>query len=283
MKTETSKPEMTYEALSKTAYNLKEKRLEMGLLTDRIALVTGASRGLGVITAEVLACRGARVAVSARTVSDLEQLAVRIRKGGRQALVVPCDVMDANQVEQMVARIVKEWGRLDILVNNAGIGTPMMPVEETSSEEWDQTMAVNLKSAFFCVRSAAPIMKRQGYGRIVNMSSFSGRNYSRFLGSPYAAAKAAILGFTRQMAVELGPYGICVNAVAPNFTLTEERAKPRWKTLTEEERQSIVLGIPLRRLALPEEVATVVAFLASDDASYVTGVCVDVNGGSYMR
>jgi 3-oxoacyl-[acyl-carrier protein] reductase len=124
-------------------------------------------------------------------------------------------------------------------------------------------------------------MKRQGYGRIVNMSSFSGRNYSRFLGSPYAAAKAAILGFTRQMAVELGPYGICVNAVAPNFTLNE-RAKAKWRTLTDEERQHIISGIPLRRLAIPEEIAAAIAFLASDDASYVTGVCVDVNGGSYM-
>jgi 3-oxoacyl-[acyl-carrier protein] reductase len=177
--------------------------------------------------------------------------------------------------------VIEELGRLDILVNNAGLGTPTMPVEEIAPEDWDRTLALNLKSAFLCVRAAAPVMKRQGYGRIVNVSSFAGRNYSRISGPQYGAAKAGLQGFTKHMAVELGPYGICVNAVAPSITLTD-RVKAKWEGRSEEERRTILSGIPLRRLAQPEEVATVIAFLASDDASYVNGVCIDVNGGSYM-
>jgi 3-oxoacyl-[acyl-carrier protein] reductase len=124
-------------------------------------------------------------------------------------------------------------------------------------------------------------MKNQRYGRIVNVSSFAGRSYGRLSGPHYGAAKAGLQGFTKHMAVELGPFGICTNAVAPSIVLTE-RVKKRWEARTEEDRNHVLDGIPLRRLAQPEEVATVIAFLASDEASYVNGVCVDINGGSYM-
>jgi len=250
-------------------------------LKDRVALVTGASRGIGAATAEVLARRGARVAVSARTTSDLDQVAAQIRGGGGQALVVPCDVLDGGQVEAAVRRVVDEWGRLDILVNNAGMGTPTVPVETILPEDWDHTVALNLKSAFLAIRAAVPVMKRQQYGRIVNVSSFAGRNFSRISGPQYSAAKAGIIGLTKHMAVELGPFGIGVNSVAPSIVLTA-RVKGKWEARTAEEQQRILAGIPLRRLAQPEEVATVIAFLASDDASYVNGVCLDINGGSYM-
>jgi 3-oxoacyl-[acyl-carrier protein] reductase len=250
-------------------------------LKERVALVTGASRGIGAATAEVLARRGAQVAVSARTVPDLEQVANRIRSAGGLALVVPCDVLDHTQVEAAIDAIVKHWGRLDILVNNAGLGTPTMPVETIPPADWDQTVALNLKTAFLCIRAAAPVMKRQGYGRIVNVSSFAGRNFSRISGPHYSAAKAGIIGLTKHMAVELGPFGIGVNSVAPSVVLTA-RVKAKWEARPEDERQRILAGIPLRRLAQPEEVATVIAFLASDDAGYVNGVCIDVNGGSYM-
>ncbi len=250
-------------------------------LKDRVALVTGASRGIGAATAEVLARRGARVAVSARTTSDLDQVAAKIRGGGGQALVVPCDVLDGGQVEAAVRRVVDEWGRLDILVNNAGMGTPTVPVETILPEDWDHTVALNLKSAFLAIRAAVPVMKRQQYGRIVNVSSFAGRTFSRISGPQYSAAKAGIIGLTKHMAVELGPFGIGVNSVAPSIVLTA-RVKGKWEARTAEEQQRILAGIPLRRLAQPEEVATVIAFLASDDASYVNGVCLDINGGSYM-
>jgi len=250
-------------------------------MKGRVALVTGGSYGLGEATATLLASRGALVALSARSVSDLERVAKKIRADGGHALVVPCDVRDAVQVEQMVARAIEEWGRLDVLINNAGLGTPNVPVEKTSLEEWDSTLDFNLKSAFLCTRATVPIMKKQAYGRIVNVSSFAGRNFSRFLGSPYSAAKAGMIGFTRHMAMELGPYGICVNVIAPTLILTK-RAKVMWEALSEEERQNIISRIPLRRLAKVEEVAATIAFLASDDASYLNGVCLDVNGGSYM-
>jgi len=250
-------------------------------LKGRIALVTGASRGIGACTGEFFASRGARVAVSARTVSDLENLVDRIAGNGGEALAIPCDVTDQTQVEKMVQTVVQKWGRLDILVNNAGMGTPIMPVEEIPPQDWDHTLALNLKSAFLCVRAAAPVMKNQKYGRIVNVSSFAGRNYGRLSGPHYGAAKAGLQGFTKHMAVELGPFGICTNAVAPSIVLTE-RVKKRWEARTEEDRTNVLAGIPLRRLAQPEEIATVIAFLASDDASYVNGVCIDINGGSYM-
>jgi len=196
-------------------------------LKDRVALVTGASRGIGAATAEVLARRGARVAVSARTTSDLDQVAAQIRGGGGQALVVPCDVLDGGQVEAAVRRVVDEWGRLDILVNNAGMGTPTVPVETILPEDWDHTVALNLKSAFLAIRAAVPVMKRQQYGRIVNVSSFAGRNFSRISGPQYSAAKAGIIGLTKHMAVELGPFGIGVNSVAPSIVLTA-RVKGKW-------------------------------------------------------
>jgi 3-oxoacyl-[acyl-carrier protein] reductase len=246
-----------------------------------MALVTGASHGIGAATAQVLASRGAHVAVSARTVSDLEHLVTKIRKAGGQGLVVPCDVMEAEQIEHMVAKVVDEWGRLDILVNNAGKGSPGIPVERISPEEWDHSMILNLKSAFLCIRAVAPVMKRQGYGRIVNVSSRAGRNYGRMTAPQYGAAKAGMIGLTRHMAVELGPFGICVNAVAPGLVMSE-RVKAQFEVLNEEGRRKITMNVPLHRLAEPEEIATAIAFLASDDASYVNGVSLDVNGGAYM-
>lgn len=247
----------------------------------RVALVTGGSRGIGAATAKILAYRGARVAVSARTVSELEQVVMEIRKEGGQGLSVQCDVTNDEQVKYMIKRVVEEWGRLDILINNAGTGAPERSVEETSSEDWDQSIIINLKSAFLCVRASAPIMKKQGYGRIVNISSHAGRNFGRQSGLQYGAAKAGLIGFTRNLAVQLGPHGICVNAIAPGMVLTK-RVKDRLETVSKEEIQNLISSNPLRRLAQPEEMATVIAFLASDDASYVNGVCLDVNGGSYM-
>jgi len=251
------------------------------ILENKIALVTGASRGIGAATAQILAKRGAKVALAARTVSDLEAVAATIRQNGGEALVVSGSVLDVNQIGNLVKKVIENWKRIDILVNNAGLGTPVSPVEEIREEDWDQTIALNLKSAFLVTRAVVPFMKKQKYGRIVNVSSYAGRNYSLISGPQYTSAKAGLLGFTKHMAAELGPFGICVNAVAPSIVLTA-RVQAKWAARAEEEQRRILERIPLRRLAQPEEVATVIAFLASDDASYVNGVCIDVNGGSYM-
>ena len=251
------------------------------LLKGRVALVTGASRGIGAATAEVMTKRGARVCISARSIPDLERLATRIGGGRDEVLVVPCDVTDVKEIERMVNAVVAHWGRLDILVNNAGLGTPPMTIEDVTPEDWDRTVSLNMKSAYLCIRSVSPIMKKQAYGRIVNVSSIGGRDYSRLSGAQYTSAKAGLLGLTRHLAVELGTYGICVNAVAPGIVLSE-RIRGKWEARTPEDRGKILSNIPLRRLAEPEEIATVIAFLASDDASYVNGACVDINGGSYM-
>lgn len=251
------------------------------ILENKIALVTGASRGIGAAAAQILAQRGAKVALAARTVPDLEGVAAIIRQSGGEALVVSGSVLDVEQINNMVKKVIENWGRIDILVNNAGLGTPVSPVEEIREEDWDQTIALNLKSVFLVTRAVVPFMKKQRYGRIVNVSSYAGRNYSLISGPQYTSAKAGLLGFTKHLAAELGPFGICVNAVAPSIVLTA-RVQAKWAARSEEEQRRILERIPLRRLAQPEEVATVIAFLASDDASYVNGVCIDINGGSYM-
>lgn len=251
------------------------------ILENKIALVTGASRGIGATAAQILAQRGAKVALAARTVPDLEGVAAIIRQSGGEALVVSGNVLDVEQINNMVKKVIENWGRIDILVNNAGLGTPVSPVEEIREEDWDQTIALNLKSVFLVTRAVVPFMKKQRYGRIVNVSSYAGRNYSLISGPQYTSAKAGLLGFTKHLAAELGPFGICVNAVAPSIVLTA-RVQAKWAARAEEEQRRILERIPLRRLAQPKEVATVIAFLASDDASYVNGVCIDINGGSYM-
>jgi NAD(P)-dependent dehydrogenase (short-subunit alcohol dehydrogenase family) len=260
--------------------NHKKKETGM-ILRDRVALVTGASRGIGAATAELLASRGAFVVATARTIPDIEAVARKIGDNGGKALALPCDLMNPDQVDRMVNRVSAECGRIDVLVNNAGQGTPSMPVENITPEDWDHAVALNLRSSFLCVRAVAPLMKAQRYGYIVNVSSFAGRNYSPYRGAAYAAAKAGLLGFTRQMAAELGPYGICVNAVAPYLVLTQ-RARAMWESFTEEKQKAILSGIPLRRLAEVKEIASAIAFLSSDEASFISGVCLDVNGGSYM-
>jgi 3-oxoacyl-[acyl-carrier protein] reductase len=282
-----SKPAKTRSSLFKRRTNLihyLDRRVDM-LLKGRIALVTGASRGIGAATAIMLGSRGAQVAASARTVGDLEKVVAEIEKEGGQGLAVPCDVTDVNQVERMVSSVMNKWGRLDILVNNAGMGGRGMGqgkfVEDISLEEWDRLITLNLKSVFLCIRAVAPIMKKQGYGRIVNMSSVAGRSHSDLTGPVYGSAKAGILGLTRYMAAELGPYGVTVNAVAPSIVMSQ-RVKAKFEARSEEERRKYLMNIPLGRLAEPEEVASAVAFLASDDASYINGVSLDVNGGRHM-
>jgi NAD(P)-dependent dehydrogenase (short-subunit alcohol dehydrogenase family) len=247
----------------------------------KVAIVTGSSDGIGKAAALILAREGGQVVLNARGRERLEAARVEVGRVGKPPLVVAGDVTQGAVVKQLVGETLQQFGRVDILVNNAGGGSHLRFLEEITEEDWDQVLDSNLKSAFQCCQAVVPTMKRQQSGRIVNVSSVAGRNVSRLSGPQYSSAKAGLLGLTRHLAQDLGPFGITVNAVAPGPTLVDRVAK-KWALRSAEDRARILANIPLGRLAQPEEVATVIAFLASDDARYVTGVTIDVNGGSFM-
>lgn len=247
----------------------------------KVAIVTGSSDGIGRAAALIFAREGGQVVLNARGQDRLEAARTAIQAVGKPPFVVAGNVSQAAVVERLVGEVLQQFGRIDILVNNAGGGTLLRFLEEVTEEDWDLTVDSNLKSAFLCCKAVAPAMKRQRYGRIVNVSSVAGRNVSRLSGPQYSSAKAGMLGLTRHLAQDLGPFGITANAVAPGPTLVDRVAR-KWALRSEDDRARILANIPLGRLAAPEEVAAVIAFLASDDAAYVTGVTIDVNGGSFM-
>ena len=247
----------------------------------KVAIVTGSSDGIGRAAALIFAREGGQVVLNARGQDRLEAARTALQAVGKPPLVIAGNISQAAVVERLVGEALQQFGRIDILVNNAGGGTMLRILEEVTEEDWDLTVDSNLKSAFLCCKGMAPAMKRQRYGRIVNVSSVAGRNVSRLSGPQYTSAKAGMLGLTRHLAQDLGPFGITVNAVAPGPTLVDRVAR-KWALRSEEDRARILANIPLGRLAAPEEVAAVIAFLASDAAAYVTGVTIDVNGGSFM-
>jgi 3-oxoacyl-[acyl-carrier protein] reductase len=250
----------------------------MNRLTDRVALVTGAGRGIGAATARRLAADGAAVAVADLTEGDTEETATAISDSGGTAIGLSCDVTVADQVEAAVERVVAELGRVDILVNNAGVIRDNL-LFKMSEDDWDTVIAVHLRGAFLCSREAQRHMVAQRYGKIVNLSSISA------LGNRgqanYSAAKAGIQGLTRTLAIELGPFGINVNAVAPGFiatAMTDATAR-RMGVEPEQFREAVAAMVPLRRIGLPTDIAGVVSFLVSEDASYITGQTLYVDGG----
>ena len=245
-------------------------------LGGRVALVTGGSRGIGRATCLALAARGAAVAVLCRSRLDqAKEVVQQIQAGGERALALQADALDPGAIKRSVQQAVFGLGRVDILVNNLGEMTDG-PVAEMKDEEWEHSLAVNLGSAFRYARECIPSMKERRWGRIINVSSqvaYSGSNNH----AHYAAAKSGLLGFTFSLAKELGAWGVTVNAVAPGRIVTDlllERMAGR-----EEE---WIRQTPLQRFGRPEEVAGPIAFLASDDASYITGAVLNVSGGQLM-
>jgi 3-oxoacyl-[acyl-carrier protein] reductase len=249
-----------------------------GRLDGRVALVTGAARGIGAATALRLAAEGASVALADLDESQAQQAAQQIDASGEHALAIGCNVAESDQVQQMVDRTVERFGRLDILVNNAGITRDNL-LFKMSEDDWDAVIGVHLRGAFLCARAAQKPMVEQQYGRIISLSSVSALGNRGQVN--YSAAKAGLQGLTRTLAIELGPFGITANAVAPGFIVTEmTRATAERMGLTPEQLQAgAAARIALRRVAQPSEVASVIAFLASDDASYVSGQVIYVNGG----
>lgn len=245
-------------------------------LQGKTALVTGASRGIGRAIAVCLAEAGVDVAVNyAGNKQAAQETAEAVRATGRKAIMLQGDVGSAEQAESMVKQTIEQLGKLDILVNNAGITRDNL-LMRMKEEEFDQVINTNLKGVFNCMKAAARPMMKQRFGRIINISSVVGT-----VGNPgqvnYVAAKAGVIGMTKTAAKELASRGITVNCVAPGFIATEMTDQ-----LSEDIRQQLLAQIPLARFGEPEDVARIVRMLASDDASYMTGQTIHVDGGMYM-
>jgi NAD(P)-dependent dehydrogenase (short-subunit alcohol dehydrogenase family) len=246
-------------------------------LQNKVALITGAARGIGRAIAEAFSREGAALILADIQEGEVQALTEKLQAQGRKALPIPVNVCLRQEVQAMVEKSLQEMGRIDILINSVG-GGKYVPLAEMTEDEWDTMIDFNLKSVFLCCRAVFPHMISRKYGRIVNIASLAGRGTSETGGVHYTAAKAGVLGFTRHLAREAGPYGITVNAVAPGPTLTDRlRAK-----LSPEREAEIARRAPLGRLGHPEDPAGAALFLASDEASFVTGATIDVNGGLLM-
>lgn len=245
-------------------------------LKDRGAIITGAARGIGKAIALILVREGARVALVDIEKERLETLKQEVEKKGGQAIPLSCDITKSSEVMAMVNQVYNVFGRIDILVNNAGIirrGT----IETVTEEDWDRVMEVNLKGTFLCSKAVVEVMKKQGYGKIVNVSSIAGKMGDITSAPGYGPSKAGVDALTKTLARQLASYGINVNGVSPHAIETEMSAQ--WSA---ERRKEIIASIPLGRLGKPEDVAEAVLFLASDEASFITGEILDVNGGALM-
>jgi 3-oxoacyl-[acyl-carrier protein] reductase len=249
----------------------------MGRFDGRIAIITGAARGIGAGTAKRFADEGAAVAVLDINEEQARETAAGL--GAEKAVGVGCDVTDAASVEAAVGRVVEELGGLHILVNNAGITRDNLLFKLTE-EDWDAVMGVHLKGAFLMSKAAQRTFVDQKYGKILNLSSVSA-NGNRGQAN-YSAAKAGVQGFTRTLALELGPFGVNVNAIAPGFIATEmtDDTARRLKMDVEEFRKLNAEANPVKRVGFPEDIAAAAAFLCSDEASYITGQTLYVDGGA---
>ncbi len=244
-------------------------------LAGRVALVTGASQGIGHACAKTLARAGATVAVAARNQQKLEELVAEIAATGGQGAAFAMDVSDEEQIKSAIKQAIAQLGKIDILVNNAGITRDQL-VMRMKRADWDAVLNTNLTSAYLCAQQVIPTMLKQRWGRIINITSVFGQ-MGQAGQANYAASKAGLIGLTMAIARELASRNITCNAVAPGFIETNMTA-----ALSEEFKQNAVKQIPLGRVGKPEDVASAVSFLASEEASYITGHVLNVNGGLLM-
>ncbi len=244
-------------------------------LKDKVALVTGASQGIGWDIAQALVVAGAKVAVAARTEEKLALLVGEIEAAGGEALAVKMDVADAEQVKAGFKQVLEKFGRLDILVNNAAITRDGLAVR-MKPDDWDTVIRTNLTGAHLCIQQALGTMMRARAGRIINVSSVVAQMGNAGQAN-YVAAKAGLIGLTKAIAMEIASRNITVNAVAPGFIET-----PMTDVLSDQVKEELKARIPLGRLGVPRDVAASIVFLASEEAAYITGHVLDVNGGMYL-
>ena len=249
----------------------------MGKLEEKVAIVTGAGQGMGRAIAHSLARQGASVVVNDINEDTAKATVSDIQSYNPAVISYVGDVTDIHDVKQMIKHTESNFGHADVLVNNAGVLRPT-PLLQISEEEWDYVVEGNLKSTFLCSKAVLPAMQQNKWGRIINISSSAGKNVSTIGGAHYTAGKAAVLGLTRHAAKEVAEYGITVNAVCPGLIDTEMVRS----TISDERTHEYADIFPAKRLGKPSEVADLVAFLASDQASYITGASIDINGGDLM-
>jgi 3-oxoacyl-[acyl-carrier protein] reductase len=242
---------------------------------DKVAVITGASRGIGRSIALALAAEGARIVAFDLDMAETEKVAVEIRSLGAEALAVQGNVTVAADTERMIDAAMEKFGRVDILVNNAGITRDGL-LMRMKDEDWDAVLGVNLKGAFLCSRAASKVMAKQRYGRIINIASVVGQMGNAGQAN-YCASKAGLIGLTKSNARELAKRKVTVNAVAPGFIATAMT-----DALPEKTRQELAAQIPLERLGTADDIANAVLFLAAERSGYITGQVIGVNGGMYM-
>jgi len=246
-------------------------------LQGRVAVVTGGGRGIGKGIAGKLAAAGADVIVGDIDMAQAQLTADELSRKNKKVMAAQIDVCREESVAELITRALDEFGNVDILINNAGImfRTRLMDI---SVDEWERILQVNLTGPFLCTKAVIPVMKKNGFGRIVNISSSAGRSVSTLGGVHYTASKAGLLGLTRAVAKEVAPFGITVNAVCPGLIDTQMARE----TTTQEELENFLDSFPIKRLGSSEEIGDLVVFLCSENASYITGASVDINGGDLM-
>lgn len=247
----------------------------------KTVIVTGAAHGFGRAISIAFASRGAHVWACDVVEAELYETQALCNSGGGMCSIRTVDVRDRNAVQSLAHAASVDTGRVDILVNNAGgvLGQIGRPLEEVTADEWQQIFAVNVTGAFYCAQAVSPGMKAAKFGRIVNISSGAGLGISLTGIQAYASAKAAQIGLTRQLAHELGPWGITVNNVAPGFVRSNPTTERQWESYGAEGQQALIDRIALKRLGTPDDIANGVLFFASDHASWITGQVLSIDGG----
>lgn len=247
------------------------------MVTGKVALVTGSGRGIGKAIALALAERGADIVINDLDMDNAAHTVEEIKALGRRAIAIKADVSSEVEVEEMVKECMNQFGRIDILVNNAGLISTKL-LQETTVQDWDRIMNINLKGVFLCTKAVYPYMMDQKSGKIINIASVAGKRGGGLFGkSAYSASKGGVISFTKAVAREAGEFGINVNAVTPGFTDTEMVTG-----MSQDQRESVVNSIPMRRAGKPEDIAKAVCFLASSDSDYISGEIMDVDGGIMM-